>query len=102
MLQFHEELGAIRMIKMAPLSDLTITEIREATAGDAALQTVAHFTQRGWSENKSDVPSGLLPYFKVRDELSVEQGLLFRGSSDHPREHVRVHSSEAVCGASWS
>ena len=68
------------MIKMAPLSDLTVTEIRDATAGDAALQTVARFTQRGWPENKSDVPSGLLPYFRVRDELSVEKGLLFRVS----------------------
>lgn len=62
--QFHEELEAIRMTAMAPLTDKTIADVREATAGDTDLQTIARFVQQGWPESRSETTSSLRPYLQ--------------------------------------
>ena len=33
----------------------------------------------GWPEHKEDVPNAAAPYFKVRDELAVQNGVIFHG-----------------------
>ena len=35
--------------------------------------------QHGWPENKSTLPLLASPYFDTRDELSVQDGLIFKG-----------------------
>ena len=35
--------------------------------------------QQGWPDDKSRVPEAALPYFNIRDELSIQDGLVFRG-----------------------
>ena len=35
--------------------------------------------QKGWPEHKSDVPSIISPYFNMRDEISIQGGLIFKG-----------------------
>ena len=35
--------------------------------------------QHGWPENKSTLPLLASPYFDMRDELSVQDGLIFKG-----------------------
>lgn len=36
-------------------------------------------TQGGWPEHKSDVPSIISPYFDMRDEMTIQDGLIFKG-----------------------
>ena len=35
--------------------------------------------QKGWPEHKSDVPSIIFPYFNMRYEMSIQDGLVFKG-----------------------
>ena len=35
--------------------------------------------QKGWPEHKSNVPSIISPYFNMRDEMSIQDGLIFKG-----------------------
>ena len=35
--------------------------------------------QNGWSENKSEVPECVLPYYNSRDELTIQGNLIFEG-----------------------
>ena len=35
--------------------------------------------QHGWPENKSTLPLLASPYFDMRDELSAQDGLIFKG-----------------------
>ena len=36
---------------------------------------------KGWPDKRSDVPGPVRQYFGVRDELTVQEGLIFRGES---------------------
>ena len=33
----------------------------------------------GWPDDKLQLPPEVLPYFSIRDELSVQDGIIFRG-----------------------
>ena len=38
--------------------------------------------KHGWPENKSTLPRLASPYFDMRDELSVQDGLIFKGERE--------------------
>lgn len=53
-----------------------LQEIRYATEDDKELRSVADFVITGWPRREEAVPASLLPYYQVRSELSVVDGLL--------------------------
>ena len=73
--------------------------IRESTAKDPGLKVLMQVVQQGWPHSKSQVPVEAQPYFKSHDELSVQDGLLFKGQrviipAALRREMIRkLHSS---------
>ena len=56
-----------------------IQEVRLHINDDPALQLVKATIQQGWPEDKSTLSPTVTPYFRFRDELSVSDGLIFRG-----------------------
>jgi hypothetical protein len=70
---------AVNMVAHLPISPEKIATIRDHTTKDPALQNLMHVIQRGWPLSKSDLPSGVEPYFSFRDELSLQDGIIFRG-----------------------
>lgn len=61
-----------------PISDATLTELKNATKNDSILMQVKQFCINGWPKNKRQllVPE-LNTYFKIKDELSVKNQLIF-------------------------
>ena len=61
--------------------------------------TLSQVILKGWPEKKDDLPTELHPYFDVRDELTAQDGVLFKGlrclipSSLRPRIRERLHSA---------
>ena len=53
--------------------------LKNETAKDKVLQDVKAVIQRGWPENKHSLPAAVTPYFHIRDELVVQDGLILRG-----------------------
>lgn len=51
--------------------------LQAATAQDSLFQQVFNFITDGWPIKKT-LPTELVPYFAVKDELSYLEGLLFR------------------------
>ena len=49
------------------------------TARDDTLQVLTRVILEGWPEEKTAIPAAAMPYFCVRDELSVQNGIIFRG-----------------------
>ena len=53
----------------------------------------------GWPETKNDLPAQVKPYFDVRDQFSVEDGIVFKGDrclipvSLRPDVLARIHRS---------
>ena len=53
--------------------------LREETSRDPILSRVVHFTLNGWP-GKEEVPHNLKRYYFKRNELTVEEGCLLRGT----------------------
>ncbi|MCP4336382.1 MAG: hypothetical protein GY679_00855, partial [Mycoplasma sp.] len=61
------------------LSGIPISDFVELTSSDSDLQNVIRFHSNGWLA-KSMIPTSICPYFESRLSLSVEGGLLLKGS----------------------
>ena len=62
-----------------PATEQRLEEIRACQEADKTCQQIAEFCQAGWPE-KSMLPVEVKPYYSVSAELTVQKGLLLRGS----------------------
>ena len=72
-------LNSISAFSIDPCGDRPVTaaEVATATREDPCLSKVLSLVRNGWSSNNDEFAS---PYFKFRDELSIEFGCVLRGS----------------------
>jgi hypothetical protein len=61
---------------MWPASPSRLQEIKNATIQDHTLALVSRFITTGWPESSSIVPPATKPFFNVRNQLSVVDGLI--------------------------
>ncbi|CAC5389163.1 unnamed protein product [Mytilus coruscus] len=74
-----DEIESINMIDELPISEERISELQEHTKNDLQMQELKEVIQEGWPINKWNVPSSVSIYFDIRDELTLQNGLLFKG-----------------------
>ena len=74
-----------------PASQSCLERVRETTANDSSLQQVAQFVHHGWPLNKGDCDPKAMLYWSSRDQISLEDGLLFRGVQLIIPEKERSH-----------
>jgi hypothetical protein len=58
--------------------DDKLLEVKNATEKDASLQSVTELILNGWPEDKDRVPNSALPFFDMRDEFSVADGVIVK------------------------
>ena len=75
----QEEFEIINALKYLVVPDARIREIHQHTNDDLALQLLKQTIQEGWPDHQSALPPLVVPYFSIRDELAVTDGLVFRG-----------------------
>ena len=75
----QSQVEAINMAQDLPVSAARLEDVRKHTEQDETLQEVTKIILSGWPEQKSDVPSTAASYFNVRDELSIQNGVVFCG-----------------------
>lgn len=61
------------------MTDASLCKIVNETKADNALQELAKIVLTGWPERKEDVSLSVREYWPFRDELNIQNGLLFRG-----------------------
>ena len=89
----------INMAKFLPITEERLAHMRRATDDDESLQMLKSVIQKGWPESRDELPSQLHPYFSMRDEMSVQDGLVFKGErvvvphSLRSDMRQRIHSS---------
>ncbi|KAL9989578.1 hypothetical protein ACROYT_G004142 [Oculina patagonica] len=95
----EQEFETINMIKYFPVSEERLLQIQRDTEADESLQVLKGVIQKGWPEQKSEVPRVISPYFNMRDEMSIQDGLIFRGErvvvprASRSELLKRIHSS---------
>ena len=90
---------AINMVSYLPIRQERIDKIKEATMRDEVLTTLAEVILCGWPEERNKIPPAAMAYFHSRDELAVQNGLIFKGQriiiplSMRPEIKKTIHSS---------
>ena len=61
------------------LKPCTLQEIPDYTQKDNSLLELIKVIKAGWPETKGELSHLVLPFFDIRDELSVCDGIVIRG-----------------------
>ena len=62
----------------APVSKSRLQELRLATQSDTTLHSLTKTVHEGWPQSKKDCPKQLLDLWSFRQEISKEDGLLYK------------------------
>ena len=62
-----------------PITEEKFKEMQSSTANDSTLQHLQRVVLNGWPEDKNLLPIEVMPYYQYRSELSVVNGLVFKG-----------------------
>ena len=65
-------------------------EIEDDTRRDGIMQQLKLMIQTGWKETQHEVEPVLRPYFHVRDELSTQGELIFKGERVAKSERMHL------------
>ena len=76
---YQAEFELVNMVSFLPIRDERLTQIRKATNQDEVCDQLRNTIIQGWPTEKMDLPAVLHPYFHTRDEMSVQNGLIFKG-----------------------
>ena len=70
----------ISMVEFLPITSERLVDLRRKTELDEGLQQLKHIIKIGWPETKEEVPSEIRRYFDFKEELSIQDGILFKGN----------------------
>ena len=72
-----------------PINDNKMEEVRQATANDSHLCRLKHVISEGWPENRQNCKQEMHEYWNFRDELTVIDGIIFKGTKIFIPEALR-------------
>ena len=67
-------------MQTAPASPGRLQEFREATKNYSTLQLLAKIIHGGWPKTIQDCPHSIQSYWYFRDEITQEDGILYKGT----------------------
>ena len=70
---------SVNMVSIVPVSHGKLDMIRNETAADHSLQQLRDVVLQGWPSQRSQTPHEIHPYWNIRDEISLYEGILYRG-----------------------
>ena len=76
---FSVELENTKPMQALKLSPERLKQLQRCTGQDAALQTLKTTILSGWPTQKEQVPINIREFWNYREELSVHNGVLFKG-----------------------
>ena len=77
--EFIRAVEKVDMTKHLPISPERLRELQEKTRDDVTLQDLKKNIQIGWPDEKNRVSPGTRAYYNFRDELVVQNGIIFKG-----------------------
>ena len=78
--QLFKDIEQISQKHHLHMQQSTQTQLKQATTKDPIMQTLANIIQRGWPDTRAEVPISARSYWGFRDELTLQDGLVFKGN----------------------
>ena len=73
------EFEFVNAVAHLPIRKERLERIKYAVNNDDVMLKLTNMISNGWPDSKHDVPITVLPYYHVRDELAIQDGLIFKG-----------------------
>ena len=73
----YTELECINLADSLPMPEGKISRIQTLTGNDKNLCRLKEILSQGWPEKKQ-IPKQLMPYYQVKDQLTVQNGVIFK------------------------
>ena len=70
----------VKEAEYIPVTERRLLELRSATKEDRSMQQLQQVIVEGWLEDKIHLDPEVRPYFSMRNEMTVQDGLIFRGN----------------------
>ena len=67
------------LLSHIPITQDKLKEIQSVMTNDTTLQILQKVILNGWPEDKNILPKEVVPFYQYRAELSVVDGLIFKG-----------------------
>ncbi|UYV72155.1 K02A2.6-like [Cordylochernes scorpioides] len=102
----YREIENIKFIEFVNISTATAEQIRQQNCKDQTMQVLVNQIRKGWPKSKYKVPREAMEYWKFRDELTEQDGIIYKGQkviiSKTLRSELfnRVHASHHGVAAS--
>ena len=96
---FCTDLEAVNHAEHLAVSDCRLDQIQKCTMHDSTLQCLKTTILGGWPNNHDQIPACLNEYWQFREELTVQNGIIFKGhqivipKAMRPELLTRIHSS---------
>ncbi|XP_021341363.1 uncharacterized protein K02A2.6-like [Mizuhopecten yessoensis] len=68
------------VVSNLPVSSRRMDEIRQHTMSDPQMATLTKIIQDGWPDQRRDCPLSIIEYWNLRDEMTVIDGINFKGT----------------------
>jgi len=78
-LPVQETVERVDMVHFLPIREERLAQIRAETEKDDILSELRKVILQGWPDTKDHLPVQISPYFNIRDEMTVQDGLVIRG-----------------------
>ena len=66
-----------------------LKQLKTATQSDETMQALKTVILKGWPDTRKELPDQVTPYFSYRDELTLHDGLIFKGENVVVPESMR-------------
>ena len=86
------------LIRITPAK---MEEFKEETAKDETLQLLSRQVIQGWPDSGKKIVPALKPYWPLRDDISVEDGLILFGSRVIVPESLRGNILQQIHGGQF-
>lgn len=78
--ELYTEIESIKIPDNVNITQISLEKVRQATATDDVLPLLASVVKEGWPVVKEKLPSCLHEYWDIKDELIVQDGVVFKGN----------------------
>uniref|UniRef100_A0A146L0H7 RNA-directed DNA polymerase n=2 Tax=Lygus hesperus TaxID=30085 RepID=A0A146L0H7_LYGHE len=78
--KIFEEIESIKIPENVNITQVSLEKVRQATMTDDILPLLASVIKEGWPIVKEKLPSCLYEYWDLKDELMVQDGVIFKGN----------------------
>ena len=75
---YQADLESINMASHVPVKDTTLEILKQAAKNDPEYNSLISVIQSGWPDEKTSLPEEVKDYFNFRDELAVQNGLIYK------------------------